>query len=73
VRDCDVALENTPQNLDLVNVAVDCTIVPYANGAGWSVTGADQKTLELAGDACHQIQTNGARRVDVVYGCPTVR
>jgi von Willebrand factor type A domain len=73
VRNCDVALENTPQNLDLVNVAVDCTIVPYANGAGWAISGTDQKTLELSGDACHKIQTDGARRVDVVYGCPTVR
>ncbi|HEX3774448.1 MAG TPA: vWA domain-containing protein [Polyangiaceae bacterium] len=73
VRSCDVALQNTPMNLDLVNVAVDCQIVPYAGGAGWSVTGADQTTLELAGDACKSIQTNGAQRVDVVYGCPTVR
>jgi hypothetical protein len=73
VRDCNVALENTPQNLDLVNVAVDCQIIPYANGAGWSITGTDQKTLVIAGDACQTIQTNGAERVDVVYGCPTVR
>jgi hypothetical protein len=72
VRSCDVALEDTPQNLDLVNVAVDCQVVPYADGAGWSLTGSDQKTLEIAGDACHTIQTDGARRVDVVYGCPTV-
>jgi von Willebrand factor type A domain len=72
VRNCDVALQDTPQKLDLVNVAVDCQVVPYADGAGWSLTGADQKTLEIAGDACHTIQTDGARRVDVVYGCPTI-
>ncbi|HWZ87996.1 MAG TPA: vWA domain-containing protein, partial [Polyangiaceae bacterium] len=73
VRSCEVALENTPQNLDLVNVAVDCQVVPYANGAGWTLSGADQKTLEIEGDTCHAIQTNGAGRVDIVYGCPTVR
>ena len=72
VRDCNVTLEDTPSNLDLVNVAVDCKVVPYAAGAGWSLTGTDQKTLEIAGDECHAIQTNGAQRVDVVYGCPTV-
>lgn len=73
VRDCDVALDSTPTNLDLVNVAVDCKVIPYADGAGWSVTGSDMKTLSLMGDACHAIQTSGAERVDVVYGCPTVR
>jgi hypothetical protein len=73
VRDCDVALENTPKNLDLINVAVDCQVIPYADGAGWSITGDDQKTLVIAGKVCQTIQTNGAERVDVVYGCPTVR
>jgi len=73
VRDCDVGLETAPTNLDLVNVAVDCKVVPYADGAGWAVTGDDMKTLSLMGDACHAIQTSGAERVDVVYGCPTVR
>ncbi len=73
VRDCDVALDNAPTDIDLLNVAVDCQVIPYADGAGWSVTGSDMKTLSLMGDACHSIQTNGAERVDVVYGCPTVR
>jgi hypothetical protein len=75
VRNCDVALENTntPMNPDLVNVAVDCQVVPYADGAGWTISGTDQKTLVIAGDVCDAIQTKGAGRVDVVYGCPTVR
>jgi hypothetical protein len=73
VRNCDVPLESAPQNLDLVNVAVDCQVIPYADGAGWKIAGADQTTLTLEGDACHGIQTDGARRVDIVYGCPTVR
>ena len=77
VRNCDVALEtgNTPMNSDLINVAVDCKVVPYADGAGWAImdSGSDQKTLTIAGDVCNAIQTKGAGRVDVVYGCPTIR
>ena len=73
VRDCDVALADAPADPTLVNVAVDCQVVPYADGAGWSFSGDDMKTLTLMGDACHSIQTSGAERVDVVYGCPTIR
>ncbi len=33
----------------------------------------DPNTLVLAGDACEHVQREGARRIDVVYGCPTVK
>jgi hypothetical protein len=76
VRSCDVELGTVPQNLDLVNVAVDCQLVPYQDGAGWTLVSdasGNSSTVTVKGDACTYIQTSGARRVDVVYGCPILR
>jgi len=74
VRSCDVDLGTTvPPLKDLVNVAVDCDIVPFEDGAGWDISRDAPTTLVLAGDACDRVRREGARRIDVVYGCPTVK
>jgi hypothetical protein len=74
VRSCDIALTEEPPDLKLVNVAVDCEAVPFEDGAGWELSPADHPTsLILKGDTCSWIETMGASRVDVVYGCPTLR
>jgi hypothetical protein len=57
----------------LVNVAVDCDIVPSEDGAGWDIADDAPTTLVLAGDTCNRVKREGARRIDVVYGCPTVK
>jgi hypothetical protein len=56
-----------------VNVAVDCDVVPFEDGAGWEINDNAPTTLQLAGDACERVKREGARRIDVVYGCPTVK
>lgn len=73
VRSCQVDLGAQAPDKRLINVAVDCDIVPFADGAGWSVDNDAPSTLELAGDTCQRIEHEGARRIDVVYGCPTVK
>jgi len=73
VRSCEVDLGQAPEQKNLLNVAVDCQIVPFADGAGWDLEPAAPTKLLLAGDACEQLQNQGARRVDVVYGCPTIK
>jgi hypothetical protein len=73
VRSCDVDLGAVAPDKQLVNVAVDCEIVPSADGAGWNIDDAAPTTLVLAGDACNRVKSEGARRIDVVYGCPTVK
>lgn len=73
VRSCEVELGPSAPEKKLVNVAIDCTVVPFAEGAGWDISGDTPATLVLAGDACKQIEREGARRIDVVYGCPTVK
>jgi hypothetical protein len=72
VRSCAIELGGAP-NEHLLNVAVDCNVVPRAEGDGWSITADEPATLVLAGDACEQVKREGARRIDVVYGCPTVK
>jgi hypothetical protein len=73
VRSCDVDLGATAPLKKLVNVAVDCDIVPFEDGAGWDIGSDAPTTLVLAGDTCDRVQREGARRIDVVYGCPTVK
>jgi hypothetical protein len=73
VRSCDVDLGPVAPDKRLVNVAVDCDIVPSEDGAGWNITDDAPTTLVLAGDTCTRVKREGARRIDVVYGCPTVK
>lgn len=73
VRSCEVDLGPVAPDKRLVNVAVDCDIVPSEDGAGWDIADDAPTTLVLAGDACSRVQREGARRIDVVYGCPTVK
>jgi hypothetical protein len=73
VRSCDVDLGPGAPDRKLVNVAVDCDVIPFADGAGWDIRAEAPTTLLLAGDACEQVKRQGARRIDVVYGCPTVK
>ncbi|HET7544163.1 MAG TPA: vWA domain-containing protein [Polyangiaceae bacterium] len=73
VRSCEVDLGSMAPDKQLVNVAVDCEIVPFEAGAGWDIRDETPTTLTLAGDTCNRVKREGARRIDVVYGCPTVK
>ena len=54
-------------------MAVDCEVIPSQDGAGWEIPADDPTHLILKGNACTYIETEGAERVDVVYGCPMIR
>jgi von Willebrand factor type A domain len=76
VRSCTVTLDETPPQLDNVNVAIDCDIVPQdgSDGSGWDFDMVPNPTaVILRGPVCDRLQQDGAKRVDVVFGCPTVR
>jgi hypothetical protein len=73
VRSCEVDLGPSPPEKKLVNVAVDCSVVPFDDGAGWDISSDAPTTLVLAGEHCERVEREGARRIDVVYGCPTVK
>jgi hypothetical protein len=76
VRSCEITLSTDPPNVNEVNLAVDCEVVrPTAmDGSGWELdtTTAPNKVL-LKGALCEQVERDGVRRIDVVYGCPTIR
>jgi hypothetical protein len=76
VTSCEIALETTPQMLDSVNVAVDCEVVEQEgdDGSGWEYDQVPNPAyVILKGSVCEELKANGASRIDVVYGCPTVR
>ena len=73
VRSCEVDIGTMASDKQLVTVAVDCEIVPFEDGAGWDIDPEEPTTLVLAGDVCRRVKRQGARRVDVVYGCPLVK
>ena len=73
VRSCDVDLGARVPNKRLLNVAVDCEVVPFADGDGWDLDRETPNNLVISGDNCQRIKREGARRIDIVYGCPTVK
>jgi hypothetical protein len=70
VRDCEFPVETMVLNKNLVNLAVDCELVPYELGAGWEIT--EEQVLVLGEELCDRVQSEGARRVDVIIGCEQV-
>ncbi|MGC4093645.1 MAG: vWA domain-containing protein [Polyangiaceae bacterium] len=74
VRSCDIKLDSTPPDRSKVNVAIDCKVVPQTDDS-WALddTNPDQPMLLLKGQTCMNIQATGAKRVDVVYGCATLK
>jgi hypothetical protein len=76
VRSCDIPLNGPPTKTSLLNVAIDCTVIApmSSDGSGWHLDDPSAPTeVILEGPVCDRLQTDGARRVDVIFGCPTVR
>lgn len=73
VRSCSIELGGNVRDKKLLNVAVDCEVVPFADGDGWDVDPKDSARLVLGSEACDRVEQVGARRIDVVYGCQTVK
>jgi len=76
VRSCEVVLTEPPSQVSLVNVAIDCEIVPKEgdDGSGWEFDDpANPQSVIVHGPACDALRDSGARRIDVVYGCTTIR
>jgi von Willebrand factor type A domain len=76
LRSCTIQLAEDPPKLELVNLAIDCEVIkPSAkDGSGWTIdTHQTPGSVVLSGPICDRVQRQGATRVDVVYGCPTVR
>lgn len=75
LRSCEVALTTPPGLPSLVNVAIDCEVLSKEGAtSGWDFDDTNAPTrVILRGAACDDIKASGAHRIDVVYGCTTIR
>jgi len=77
VTECEIQITQEIPNLNEVNVAVNCEIIPRGEESGeenrWYFDDPDNPTrIIISGPICDTIQTDGVERIDTVYGCPTI-
>jgi len=77
VTDCEIPITQEIPDLNQVNVAVDCNIIPRGDQNGeedrWFFDNDDAPTrIIINGPICDTIQTAGVDRIDILLGCPTV-
>jgi hypothetical protein len=73
VKTCILELDPAPPDSGRVNVYIDGEVVPKEGDDGWGIfMGTDPPHIELKGATCTRMMTEGADRVSVEYGCPTV-
>jgi len=74
VHSCDIPLKEPPTDVNRVRVAIDCQVEdPTTATGGWEIdTSMEPNRLILKGETCANVQTNGATRVDLYYGCPPI-
>jgi len=73
ITTCRLQLGSVPPSLDKLNVEVDGKLVPQSGTNGWKLdTSTDPPTIELLGDTCQRVETEGVQSVQVSFGCPTI-
>jgi hypothetical protein len=73
ITSCRLQLGSTPPSLDKLNVEVDGKLVPQSGANGWELDDStDPPTIELLGETCEQVETEGVQSVEVLFGCPTI-
>jgi len=78
VRDCTVNLpERNASDLfdsSLVNVAINCDVVTKDDpDGGWEFDDPEDPTsITVTGARCDLIEQQGAQRIDIFLGCPTI-
>lgn len=74
VTSCKIPLASGAPEPEKVNVAVNCVMLPKEDADGneqWKLN-QDATVVTILGEDCEAIEENGARRVDVLLGCPTL-
>jgi len=75
VRSCDIELQSTPSDPSLVQVAMDCDIVPLVTQADSGASGFhidysnSPAHVVLTGTYCDRVTTVGAKSLDIIEGC----
>jgi hypothetical protein len=71
VTTCRLELTSDPPVHNLLNVHLDGRIIPEGPN-GWTLdTTTSPPTVVLQGSTCTTVETEGAQRVQVLFGCPT--
>jgi len=73
ITTCRLVLGSTPPDMNKLNVTVDGNVIPQAGPDGWEVdTKVTPPAVVIKGATCADIEKNGAQRLRVQYGCPTL-
>jgi hypothetical protein len=73
ITTCRLQLQSTPPDTTKLNVSVDGMLVPPGPD-GWQLdTSTTPPTVVLNGATCAKVQMSGAKSVQVVYGCATIK
>ncbi|MFI5308086.1 MAG: hypothetical protein ACHQ53_12075, partial [Polyangiales bacterium] len=73
IKTCRFQLSSAPPALDMLNVQVDGQLVPQNGADGWDIDSTTSPpTVELKGQTCARVESDGAQSVSVLYGCPTL-
>jgi len=73
ITTCRQQLQSNPPDLSLLNVYVDGKLIPQGGADGWTIdTSTSPPTIVLEGATCAGVQMNGAMKIEVIYGCPTI-
>ncbi len=75
---CDIPLSNSPNNVFLVEVAIDCELVTLVPGNAVNAGNANGFVVDygqapahviLLGESCTRLQEPGTHQLDVIEGC----
>lgn len=67
---CEIELESTPPDPELVNLYFDGEVVALDPENGWDF--GSPSALSVRGEACEMLRSGSIREVQIVYGCRTV-
>ncbi|MFC1642822.1 hypothetical protein ACFL5O_09085 [Myxococcota bacterium] len=73
IKTCQLQLATQPPDSNKLNVYIDGQVIPQQGADGWILSKETRPpTVELQGATCDKMESQGAERVSIQYGCPTV-
>lgn len=73
ITSCKLRLASLPPDLDNINVEIDGETIRQTGDDGWELDrDTSPPTVIIKGATCAALEADGAKTVDIIYGCPTV-
>ncbi len=86
VTSCEVELDAPPTSKTLLNLAVDCEVLPRleedggmggnggssSDASSWFYNKGTNRAV-IVGPKCDEIESEGVERIDIIEGCPVLR